>query len=92
MDKLVKPESKSQTLKKESTKVQVAFEVKNKIECKICGNWRKTRSENENHLSNSHSEYAISVTKEIDTKGFNKPKQLHRCLGCERNLFFYKTL
>ena len=65
--------------------------VKSKVECKICGNWSKNISENKKHLSNTHSEYAISITKEFSSNSFNKPTKLLNCVSCNRNFFFYQT-
>ena len=61
------------------------------VECNICGKLSNNISENNTHLSNTHSQYAISVAKEFDTKGFQKPQKLHKCLNCDRNFFFYQT-
>ena len=65
--------------------------VKNKHECKICGKLNKSNIENQKHLSNTHSEYAISIAKEYCKINFQKPQQLHKCVSCDRNFFFYQT-
>ena len=72
-------------------KQEVPSKRENIYECNICGKLSKTNIEKKSHLINTHSEYAISLTTEFNTKKFQKPGQLHKCVNCDRNFFFYQT-